>query len=697
MSAAPAERLYRLLPAVYRQRDFQQGEPLRALTAILERELRALEEDVERLYESCFIETCDEWVVPYLADLLGMTGLEDERSAVVSQRARVANALRYRRRKGTPAALEGLVHDVTGWRARVVELYELLATTQHLAHPRVQPRLGRGALFDLRSARDPHPLGGPFETAAHTADVRSITAGEGRYNLGNLALFVWRLDSYRIAGAPASRASGREGCYRFHPLGYDAPLFTRSRAGGEIARAAEAELPGPIRPGAFAADLAASRGAVSAFYGSGASLRIVADGREVPAAEVTAVDLGRWERPPGGRVAVDVTRGRLAFPEGSEPGAVEVSYHYGFGADLGGGPYDRRAGLTDPLRAAWRVRVAKGGPVGSLQQALDAWAEAGRPVGLVRFADSGTYGGLGLRIELPEGGELALEAEDGVRPCLRLGNPLAIAGPATGPARLRLDGLLVEGRLELEGAVDLRIAHSTLLPGRALPGEGERTFPAVAAVRATGGEVSVHAGHSIVGALRLPSGGRLTARDSVVGLPTGEGESWPAVAGVEGPEGSVASPSGPVTAFERCTVLGPVAVRELSLASEVLFTGPVTAERRQAGCVRFSYLPPGSSTPRRFRCQPELALQELPESASPAEREIVRVRSIPRFTSLSYGQAAFAQLARDCAPELRTGAEDGSELGVFRNLRQPQREANLREVLEESVPVGLDVGIFFVT
>ena len=40
--------------------------------------------------------------------------------------------------------------------------------------------------------------------------------------------------------------------------------------------------------------------------------------------------------------------------------------------------------------------------------------------------------------------------------------------------------------------------------------------------------------------------------------------------------------------------------------------------------LRFSYLPAGSSTPRRFRCQPELALQELAEGASPTERKIVR-------------------------------------------------------------------------
>ncbi len=190
------------------RRDFGQGvaasevvaviqDVLRALLGVMEVELRAIEDDVEGLYENAFIETCEEWVVPYLADLLGVRGLEDEPSAVISQRARVANTLGYRRRKGTLAALEGLVRDVTGWPARAVEYFELLATTQHLEHPRP----GKGGLFDLRAVRDPQPLSGPFATAPHNADLRSIAAGEGRHNLGNLGLFLWRLGLRRTCSS----------------------------------------------------------------------------------------------------------------------------------------------------------------------------------------------------------------------------------------------------------------------------------------------------------------------------------------------------------------------------------------------------------------------------------------------------------------------------------------------------------------
>ena len=69
------ERLYQLLPAVYRQRDAAGGEPLRALLAVIEDELGLLDATLRGLYDNWFIETCDEWVVPYIGDLLDVRGL----------------------------------------------------------------------------------------------------------------------------------------------------------------------------------------------------------------------------------------------------------------------------------------------------------------------------------------------------------------------------------------------------------------------------------------------------------------------------------------------------------------------------------------------------------------------------------------------------------------------------------------------
>jgi len=69
----------------------------------------------------------------------------------------------------------------------------------------------------------------------------------------------------------------------------------------------------------------------------------------------------------------------------------------------------------------------------------------------------------------------------------------------------------------------------------------------------------------------------------------------------------------------------------------------------------------------------------------------------PVFTDLHYGHPGYAQLYLQCPGEIREGAEDEAEMGVFHHLQQPQREANLRASLEEYMRVGLEAGIFYVT
>ena len=131
--------LFDLLPAVYRLRDAAQGDPLRALLDVIDTEVQRIEDDIEGLYDNWFIETCAEWVVPYIGDLLGVRPLTPIEAAGFSQRGYVANTIAYRRRKGTAAVLEQLARDVTGWPARAVEFFERLVD-----HPAREPRPAPG-------------------------------------------------------------------------------------------------------------------------------------------------------------------------------------------------------------------------------------------------------------------------------------------------------------------------------------------------------------------------------------------------------------------------------------------------------------------------------------------------------------------------------------------------------------------------
>src|SRR5512135_383970 len=93
--------LYSLLPAVYRARDAELGEPLRAVLSVIAEQLAVLEEDLAQLYDDQFIETCAEWVIPYLGDLIGYRALSPVQGITVPTRAEVANTIGYRKRKGT--------------------------------------------------------------------------------------------------------------------------------------------------------------------------------------------------------------------------------------------------------------------------------------------------------------------------------------------------------------------------------------------------------------------------------------------------------------------------------------------------------------------------------------------------------------------------------------------------------------------
>ncbi|HEX5501044.1 MAG TPA: hypothetical protein VFW96_00395 [Thermomicrobiales bacterium] len=501
MSATTGDRLYALLPAIYRQRDAAQGEPLRALLAVIEGELGLVEDDIAGLYDNWFIETCAEWVVPYLGDLLTVRGLLPVTAAggALSQRAIVANTLRYRRRKGTAAMLEQLARDVTGWPARAVEFFERLATTQHVNHP----RLASPALVDLRDADGLELLGGPFERAAHIAEVRHVDANRGRYNIANVGLFVWRLQPYAVTrGDPRAVADPADGRYTFNPLGIDAPLFNRPRTVDETTqRAGEVNVPDPLRRRPLFDELEALRATpgaapppgVARYFADGAVLEVFrrgADGRLAPCppAQLRVCHLGAWRRPAAAdEVLVDPALGRLTVAAGA-PAPEAVSYAYGYGGDLGGGPYDRRASVAawfdpdaDPgRRDRWQLGVTREPPagdprlVGTLAEAVAAWnalpshrvervaladgQEVDRVrridrLGLIAIMDSGGYAADltgDLAITVPAGSTLALVAADWP----------AVPDPAAPGGRRREAGRLLpaEVRPHLRGDLAVRAA-----------------------------------------------------------------------------------------------------------------------------------------------------------------------------------------------------------------------------------------------
>jgi hypothetical protein len=69
----------------------------------------------------------------------------------------------------------------------------------------------------------------------------------------------------------------------------------------------------------------------------------------------------------------------------------------------------------------------------------------------------------------------------------------------------------------------------------------------------------------------------------------------------------------------------------------------------------------------------------------------------PDWTSIQYGQPGYAQLSTACPSEIRQGAENRAEMGVFNMLKNPQRESNLRASFKEYLSFGLQADIIYIT
>ena len=763
MSLLTPERLYQLLPAIHRLRDAEQGQPLRALLAVIEQELTALETDTARLYDNWFIETCDEWTVPYIGDLVGARPIRPVPSAGVSARAWVANTLAYRRRKGTALVLEQLARDVTGWPASAVEFFQRLATTQHMNHVRLASA-ATASVRDAARADLARASAGAFDPFAHLLEVRNADTAGGRFNIPNVGIFLWRLRAQPLGrGAPGdadadfiSARRNAAGWWHMHPAGVDAPLFNlpRTETGGAVTQAAREENAGaPLRPLALHAELerlrAGDAGTTPVFMtGHDPVLRVFVRlaGEALPV-EIAREGLWICDIPdavtlpvPPRVAAIDVQRGRMAFPAALDVQQVWLHAAHGSAADIGGGPYDRgdalraasaslsegtaaqgdAGGFFDP--AVWQVGVTHLLPLGAtgtlfatLRDAVQAWnaLPAGR-TGVIVLMDSLTESDAApLTVNIAEGSRLMIVS--GQWPPTPVADALpgtlarqpgrfearqtrahwqgrlqmlgTAAADALDPGALFLNGLLLQGPLDISGPLgQVELAHCTVLPG---------------GTHITVGSDSPRLALRVLSSLAAPitvAGpvGSVAVADSIVGLQ-------------DAGAAALSAPQAPLDLL-RASFLGAVHGLTIS-ASDCIFDAPAVAERRQTGCVRFCYVPPASAVPRRYRCQPQLetdariaALRAAALAAglpppTAAEEDAVRAEVEatvrPLFTSRRYGAPGLVQLDLRCAAQIRTGAESGAEMGAYERLRQPQREANLRDALAEYLRLGLTAGVYF--
>jgi hypothetical protein len=693
-----AEQLYALLPAVHRIADEKAGSPLRVFIELFARELEVLSASLDDLYDDQFIETCAPWAAPYIGQLIGWRPLRDDVSpgaaGLNSPRADIGNTIALRRRKGTALMLEELASNLTGWPAHAAECFEQLATTQHMNHVRLHAPASTAvrALPALLARRHER---GAFNRLAHSVDVRRIEAGSrhagssARLHIPNVALFLWRVRPQRLLNLPLTPDPADSSGTRFflHPLAIEQPLLRRPQPQGDIgtlaqpqhvpARLAIRELARAWHGGPTAqATLDYGSGRSLVFSRGGAVLPLhplaghrirAADLRDVRDASGTLLGWAHEGQLLAEDIAIDPERGRVmlgsaqAARQAGEP--LAVSWHYGLLRDIGGGPYSREpagAGLATQATTSggvpWQATL-DALPAGSARLLIiDSLAHAETPVLRVPAAPAAAPGFMRV-----------LAAAEGTRPVLQAGGDVVLDIAANGT--LVLDGLLVSGARLLAplpasstdtGARTLLLRECTLLQGLVVEDPS----------------ITLRLERCIVrGPLLVHELATATVLDSVLDAQDPQALAY-------GAAGAGAAFGAPLI-IERCTVVGRVASEQLVLASDTLFHAqatatepPLVARKRQQGCVRHCWLPPGAVTPRRHRC--------LPDAQHPDVQ--------PRFASLRWGDALYASLL-PASGALFTGASSGGEIGVMHALQQPLREANLQLRLAEALRLGLAAGV----
>ena len=617
-----AGKLWSLLPEIYRTNDATSAfdptvqnppnGPLRELVNRIGAQAATLRRSIDRLWEDQSIESCDDWVIPYIGAQLAANLVSS--SDARAQRLEVFKTIYYRQRKGTLPILEEIAANVTGWDARVVEMYRRMGRARHGLDPAIgspiqvavpdpngskpavlpvaagligaNTRTPAGGYADLRHDYGVSRVGTAFDELSYTADVRQGQGRTGWYNIPNLGVFLWRLQSVPVQGVTPVAAGGGANQFTFDPTGRDVPLFASAVQAFDtdwVART-EYQLPGPIDRRLLSVALPklyATANSSNAFglYGGAPGV-----GALVPLDQISADprDVDDY--------IVDPIRGRVTVPAGAPP-PLQVSYCYGSASTIGAGGYDRRLREQSRTSAAPAVPVIKGG--GNIDPIASGTLEIGDSLTYNQPPDFEIDGTTGHN-------RVVVRASNLQRPVVRFppSPPVpqwTVSGSVVDDrgSILVLDGLFVSGGdIVLAGSFDeVIISTCTLDPGAwdgnaaRIAADGQPLIPAHLRVNATVKHLVID--RCILGPIITGNAGsleRVTITNSIL----------QSVA----PADAIAIDTG-ITTIRGCTILGKARFRQLE-ASNSLFCDVVRVANYQEGCVRFSAFTQGSVLPRQY-------------------------------------------------------------------------------------------------
>jgi hypothetical protein len=212
------ELLYQLLPQLYRSRDDK--ELLKTFVEMFGHELARLRANIDQLQQDFYVDSCQEWVIPYIGDLVGTTVLFNQGAR---NRTDVKNTIRWRREKGTLGGLEDIAAQIGEWGALAAEMFQELIWSQNLNH--LRPRAHW--TVNLSDASRVAKIGTPMDASCRVVDIRPIDGAVGAYQISNVGFWLWMMASQPVAGMDPQHEDARR--YYFSPLKRNQILY----AGGD--------------------------------------------------------------------------------------------------------------------------------------------------------------------------------------------------------------------------------------------------------------------------------------------------------------------------------------------------------------------------------------------------------------------------------------------------------------------------------
>jgi hypothetical protein len=707
-------KLWNLVPAIYRAQDATVSGapgPLQELLNRIGAQTATLRRGIDRLYENQSIETCDDWVIPYIGDLLAtrLVSCLDARA----QRLDVANTIYYRRRAGTLGLLEELVSDIAGRDARAVEFFRRLGRTRHQFDPPIgnvflpnAPLWAAGTVYAAGAivANGVNAYictaGGKSGTTGPAGGGEKITDGGVTWSFYNPLGALVPAVILGLAGAnsrtPAGGFADLRNAYAAANTGTAFDEFSHTadlRAGTDSFGWYNISHLGmfiwwlhsyPIQNATPVSNGAANP--CFTFDPSGRQIPLFAkESRTAASFGDDWVSPNEWQLPvriseplwsaypdqffgpafavlasdgtaiPRADLTIHPDSGLFSFIGGPPEGGLITQYCFGLMSTLGAGGFS--PSLLETISLPSAVTKLTGG---AALPALTASVT-------IEIGDSLTYGNFSAALDIGAN-TAAIIAAGNTRPMLRWPGSETWTINGNG-GTLILQGLWLQGAdIILTGSFDsVVLRFVTLDPGTedGIAIDNMPLLPVHLTIEASITTLTLT--NCITGPIRTQNSGaieQLTATDSIIQA-------------INAGDYALQTTTGDIS-LARCTILGPSAIHKLD-ASECILDDVTIAEDAQHGCIRFSAIAAGSIVHAPY----------LSVSIPPAG---------PIFFSRRFGDPDYARLLRladnaiinpQTGDTILGGAQNGSEMGAFQSEGIALKRRGLAAKFEEFAPLGV--------